>query len=133
MSKRRPKRRSRERYGDQRLHEGEKRLIYELDLHGLTWQEAQWALHKAPKDAVRHKARILKIIHGWGRSTGSSVLQENVRSWLARNPFRFRAAIPGERYHQSDETTMQMRGEIGDFPDADFNRANRGITVVWLR
>ncbi|MDQ4076777.1 MAG: Smr/MutS family protein [Chloroflexota bacterium] len=108
-------------------------LIYEVDLHGMTWDEAERRLRAAPREAARRKSRILKIIHGWGRTTGSSVLQERVRSWLARSPFSFRAVIPGEAYTIYNEQTVQMRDEIGQFPDTDLNADNAGVTIVWLR
>jgi hypothetical protein len=61
------------------------------------------------------------------------VLQERVRGWLATNPFPFRAAIPGEVYNFTNQETVEMRDEIGQFPDTDFNAGNAGVTVVWLR
>jgi hypothetical protein len=108
-------------------------LIYEVDLHGLTWLEAERRMRAAPHEARRMNSRILKIIHGYGRATGSNVLQVNVRRWLARNPFHFRAAIPGESYSTFNPETVQMRDEVGQFPDRDLNATNAGITLVWLR
>lgn len=110
-----------------------RQLIYEVDLHGLTWAEAERRLRAAPREADFHGSRLLKIIHGWGRGTGSNVLQVNVRGWLARSPFPFRAAIPGEAYTLTDPETVRMRDEIGQFPDTDLNASNAGITLVWLR
>ncbi len=112
---------------------GRRQLIYEVDLHGLTWVDAERRLRAAPREAAHLNSRVLKIIHGWGRETGSNVLQGKVRGWLARNPFPFRAAIPGEAYHTLDATTVQMRDEVGQFPDTDLNADNAGVTVVWLR
>ncbi|MGH9857782.1 MAG: Smr/MutS family protein, partial [Acidobacteriota bacterium] len=108
-------------------------LIYEVDLHGMTWDEAERRLRAASREATFSGSRILKIIHGWGRTTGSSVLQKRVRSWLAKSPFTFRAVIPGEVYNISNLDTVAMRDEIGQFPDTDLNAGNRGVTIVWLR
>lgn len=110
-----------------------RQLIYEVDLHGLTWAEAERRLRAAPREAAFHGSRLLKIIHGWGRGTGSNVLQVNVRGWLARTPFPFLAAIPGEAYTLTNPETLRMRDEIGQFPDTDLNASNAGITLVWLR
>jgi dsDNA-specific endonuclease/ATPase MutS2 len=116
------------------IHSDRKRiLIYQVDLHGLTWEEAQIKLRAAPREALHKGSRLLKIIHGYGKSTGSNVLQVAVRGWLARNPFPFRAAIPGEAYTLSDPTTTELRAEIGDFPDNDLNATNAGMTLVWLK
>lgn len=108
-------------------------LIYEVDLHGMTWDEAERRLRAAHREALHVNSRVLKIIHGWGRETGSSVLQSRVRGWLARNPFPFRAAIPGEAYTLTNLETVQMRDEVGRFPDTDLNATNAGVTIVWLR
>jgi dsDNA-specific endonuclease/ATPase MutS2 len=108
-------------------------LLYQVDLHGLTWEEAQPKLRAAHREALHKGSRLLKIIHGYGKNTGSNVLQVAVRGWLARNPFPFRAAIPGEAYNISDPTTTELRAEIGDFPDNDLNATNQGMTLVWLK
>lgn len=108
-------------------------LMYQVDLHGLTWEEAQPKLRAAHREALHKGSRLLKIIHGYGKNTGSNVLQVAVRGWLARNPFPFRAAIPGEAYHLSDPTTTELRADIGNFPDNDFNATNQGMTLVWLK
>lgn len=111
----------------------QRRLIYEVDLHGMRWEEAERRLRAAPIEAGRQGSRLLKIIHGWGRSTGSNVLQVQVRQWLARHPFAFREVIPGEAYTLTNEQTVRMRDEIGRFPDTDLNASNAGMTLVWLR
>lgn len=108
-------------------------LIYQVDLHGLTWEEAQPKLRAAHREALHKGSRLLKIIHGYGKNTGSNVLQVAVRGWLARNPFPFRAAIPGEAYTLTDPTTTELRTEIGAFPDNDLNATNQGMTLVWLK
>ena len=108
-------------------------LIYQVDLHGLTWEEAQPKLRTAQREALHRGSRLLKIIHGYGKHTGSNVLQVAVRGCLARNPFPFRAAIPGEAYTLTDPTTTLLRTEIGAFPDNDLNATNQGLTLVWLK
>jgi dsDNA-specific endonuclease/ATPase MutS2 len=114
------------------LPSGSRALIYEVDLHGMTQEEAMSRLKTARREASHQGSRLLKIIHGYGKSTGSNVLQVAVRSWLARNPFPFRAAIPGEAYTLTDPTTNLLRDEIGAYPDTDLNASNRGMTLVWL-
>jgi hypothetical protein len=114
------------------LLSGRRVLIYEVDLHGMTQEEALLRLNAARREASHKGSRLLKIIHGYGKSTGSNVLQVAVRSWLARNPFPFRAAIPGEAYTLTDPTTALLRDEVGAYPDSDLNASNRGMTLVWL-
>lgn len=110
----------------------QRKLIHEVDLHGDTWDEALPRLRAAPRDAAYYGARLIKIIHGYGRDTGSNVLQVRVRGWLARNPFPFRAAIPGEAYNLSNPETVQLRDALGSFPDNDLNASNAGMTLVWI-
>ena len=108
-------------------------LIYKIDLHNHTWEQALRRLKSVRREASYSRSRIIKIIHGWGRDTGSNVLQQKVRRWLASRPFSFRAIIEGESYSLFDDKTVQMRDEIGQFPDNDLNARNKGMTIVWLR
>lgn len=116
-----------------RRKQGGRSPVYEVDLHGLTWAEAERRLKSAPREAAHLRCRVLKIIHGWGSASGSNVLQRKTRGWLARSPFRFRAAIPGEAYHIGDPTTTAMRDEVGPFDDSDYGAHNEGVTLVWLK
>ena len=108
-------------------------LIYQVDLHGLIWDEVPPKIRNAYREALHKNSRLLKIIHGYGKLTGSNVLQVKVRSWLSTNPFPFRAAIPGEAYTLTDPTTMKLRDEVGQYPDNDLNATNQGMTLVWLK
>lgn len=110
-----------------------RQLIYQIDLHHHTWEQALRRLKVAPREASHVNSRLIKIIHGWGRETGSNVLQKNVRRWLSSRPFSFRAIIEGESYSTLDKKTAEMRDEIGQFPDNDLNARNKGMTIVWLR
>lgn len=110
-----------------------RQLIYQVDLHNNTWEQALRRLKSVPREASHVNSRIIKIIHGWGRETGSNVLQQKVRRWLASRPFSFRAIIEGESYSLFNDKTVQMRDEIGQFPDHDLNARNKGMTIVWLR
>ncbi|MGB0388301.1 MAG: Smr/MutS family protein [Ardenticatenaceae bacterium] len=126
-------RRDRDQHTQDKPQRRRRKLMYEIDLHGLTWDQAERRLRAAPREAGFFGSRLIKIIHGWGRETGSNVLQTKVRSWLARNPFSFRAAIPGETYSLTNRQTVKMRDEIGQFPDNDLNARNAGMTIVWIR
>ena len=136
-----PNNKHRQRYQEEDRHNAqpgarkkrERQLIYQIDLHNNTWEQALRRLKSVPREASHVNSRIIKIIHGWGRETGSNVLQTKVRSWLAGRPFSFRAIIEGESYSLFDDKTAEMRDEIGPFPDNDLNASNKGMTLVWLR
>ena len=71
-----------------RLVRGEAPMDWELDLHGLTKDEARRSLEAAVADAVDAGVRGLVVIHGRGRHSDASgpVLPEAVPRWLMRAP-----------------------------------------------
>lgn len=77
--------------------------------------------------------RVVKIIHGHGSTGRGGSTREITRNWLFNNRSRFRAIIEGERYAVTDPATLELRREVGQYPDADLGRENRGITLVWIR
>jgi len=60
----------------------------QIDLHGMTRDEAREMLGQFLSDSLAHGNRCLRIIHGKGlRSPGREpVLKELVRNWLANRP-----------------------------------------------
>jgi hypothetical protein len=84
--------------------------------------------------AVRNSPvhRALKVIHGYGSSGAGGSTRTVVRNWLARRR-GLRAVIEGERYGLLDPETCAMREEIGRVADADLDRANPGVTLVWVK
>lgn len=79
------------------------------------------------------KIHVLKIIHGHGSRGYGGSTREVVRNWLFANRSRFRAIINGEDYALGDPATTELRREVGQYPDGDLGRHNRGMTVVWIR
>ncbi len=77
--------------------------------------------------------RVLKIVHGYGASGRGGITKGVVQNWLFRHGEAVRGVVAGESYDILDPATMAMRAEVGQFPDEDLGRANRGITVVWVR
>ena len=69
-----------------RLRRGEYRVQREIDLHGLTAAEARHALREFLIEALEHRVRCVRIVHGKGHGSpdGVSILKARVRSWLAR-------------------------------------------------
>ncbi|MER3524631.1 MAG: hypothetical protein C4326_11365 [Ignavibacteria bacterium] len=77
--------------------------------------------------------RVLKVVHGHGSSGKGGTTRELVRNWLFARRARWRAIIEGENYTIFDREVQLMRKELGAFPDADLDKFNPGITVVWVR
>lgn len=70
-----------------RLRRGEYAIRDEIDLHGLTQDEARGALSAFLADARHHGYRCLRIIHGKGLRSGhrGPVLKSAVNRWLRRH------------------------------------------------
>jgi hypothetical protein len=77
--------------------------------------------------------RLLKIIHGHGSTGKGGSTRELVRNWAFLHRSRFRAVINGEAYSIVEMATQEMRREVGQYPDADLDRCNRGITILWIK
>jgi len=70
-----------------RLRRGEYSIRDEIDLHGLTQDEARAALGGFLVEAVAHGQRCVRIIHGKGLGSGhrGPVLKSAVNRWLRRH------------------------------------------------
>lgn len=70
-----------------RLRRGEYAVRDEIDLHGMTQDEARRALGAFLADAVLHRRRCVRIIHGKGLGSGhrGPVLKSAVNRWLRRH------------------------------------------------
>ena len=77
--------------------------------------------------------RALKVIHGYGSGGKGSRTKDVVRNWIFRNRSKFMAVIEGEEYSLYDQKTQELRKALGNFPDADLDAANAGVTVVWIK
>jgi len=63
-------------------------IAYELDLHGLTQNEAIKALADFVAEAIAHQVRQICIVHGKGNhSKGKSVLKDTTYHWLEFGEF----------------------------------------------
>lgn len=70
-----------------RLRRGEYAVRDELDLHGMTQDEARGALGAFLAESIAHDRRCVRIIHGKGRRSGQRgpVLKSAVNRWLRRH------------------------------------------------
>jgi DNA-nicking Smr family endonuclease len=70
-----------------RLRRGEYAVRDEIDLHGMTQDEARRALGAFLAEAGLHGRRCVRVIHGKGRRSGQRgpVLKSAVNRWLRRH------------------------------------------------
>ena len=70
-----------------RLRRGEYAIRDEIDLHGMTQDEARAALGAFLAEALLHDRRCVRVIHGKGRGSGhrGPVLKSAVNRWLRRH------------------------------------------------
>lgn len=70
-----------------RLRRGHYAVRDELDLHGMTQDEARHALSAFLAECAAHDRRCVRIIHGKGRRSGhrGPVLKSAVNRWLRRH------------------------------------------------
>ena len=70
-----------------RLRRGEYAVRDEIDLHGMTQDEARAALGAFLAEATHHDRRCVRVIHGKGLGSGhrGPVLKSAVNRWLRRH------------------------------------------------
>jgi|TARA_Y100000746_G_scaffold140889_1_gene120609 hypothetical protein len=95
---------------------------------GQSSSEAIILLEVAISTAKEEGAVAVKIIHG----LGSGSIVEKVRSWAKEQEGRFKAVIPGENYNAFNKDAVDMRSELSNKQDRDFNNRNSGVTIFWL-
>ncbi len=95
---------------------------------GQSTSEALILLEVAISSAKEEGVVAVKIIHG----LGSGSVAECVRSWAREQEGRFRAVIPGEDYNTFNKDAVNMRSELFNKRDRDFNNRNSGVTIFWL-
>ena len=98
-------------------------------------QEALQRLDRELSIARQEKAKLLKLVHGYGSTGQGGDIRIAVQKRLlemAQNG-RIRGCIFGENWSKSDETAwklLQSQPELKN--DSDLGRRNRGITIVLL-
>ena len=98
-------------------------------------QEALQRLDRELSIARQEKAKLLKLVHGYGSTGQGGDIRIAVQKRLlemAENS-QIRGCIFGENWSKSDETAwklLQSQPELKN--DSDLGRRNRGITIVLL-
>ena len=95
---------------------------------GQSSSEALILLEVAISKAKEEGVVSVKIIHG----LGSGSIAEKVRSWAQEQKGRVKAVIPGEDYNAFNKDAVNMRSELSNKRDRDFNSRNPGVTIFLL-
>ena len=77
--------------------------------------------------------RVMKVVHGYGSKGRGGETRETVRNWAFRNRRLFIEIIHGEQYSIFDAKTQLLRNECGQIADPDLEKANEGITLIWVK
>lgn len=78
------------------------------------------------------RPRVVKVVHGWGSGGHGGATRTTVRNWLFRRRREVRAVIEGERFASLEPDTAALLLEADLSADPDLNRANPGITIIWI-
>lgn len=95
---------------------------------GQSPSEAIVLLEVAISTAKEEGVVAVKVIHG----LGSGSIADKVRAWAKDQEGRFKAVIPGEDYNAFNKDAVNMRSELSNKKDRDFNSRNPGVTIFWL-
>jgi hypothetical protein len=98
-------------------------------------REALQRLERELALARQEKAKLLKIIHGYGSSGVGGDIRIAVQKRLNEmtQGGQIRACVFGENWSKSDETSWKiLQANIEVKSDSDLGRGNRGITIVML-
>lgn len=98
-----------------------------------TVEQARLRLGSELDRAAREGCRAIKLIHGYGSSGVGGELRVRIQATLRRmvTDGKLAAAIPGEEWRVSDETTWALLKRFPEWKsDSDLGRGNRGICIV---
>lgn len=85
--------------------------------------------------AKRNGVKVLKIIHGYGSTGKGGFLREELREQLAamQKSGTVKQVLYGESFTMFDRATADLSGKYPELmKDSDYNRANRGVTLIAL-
>src|SRR5579863_932264 len=98
-------------------------------------REALQRLDRELALARQEKARLLKLVHGYGSTGEGGEIRIAVQKRLTEmaQSGQIRGCIFGENWSKSDESSWKLlQSHSGLKNDSDLGRGNRGITIVLL-
>lgn len=100
-----------------------------------TVHEALQRMDRELAVARQEKAKLLKLVHGYGSTGVGGDIRVAVQKRLVElgQHGQIRGCIFGENWSKSDETSWKLMQAHSDLKsDSDLGRGNRGITIVIL-
>ena len=88
------------------------------------------------KQAKRDRARVLKVIHGYGSSGKGGTLCVGLRKsfGLRKKEGSIKNFIAGEDFSIFNETTLDLLEAVPELRgDPDLGATNEGVTIIWLK
>jgi hypothetical protein len=88
------------------------------------------------RQAKRDRARVLKVIHGYGSSGKGGTLCVGLRKsfGLRKKEGIIKDFIAGEDFSIFDATTLDLLEAVPELRgDPDLGATNEGVTVLWLK
>jgi hypothetical protein len=101
-----------------------------------TVEEARRLVIEEIKQAKRDRARVLKIIHGYGSTGKGGALSTGLRKSfrLRKKEGVIRDYVAGEDFSIFNNTVLSLLAEVPELRgDPDLNATNEGVSVLWLK
>ena len=101
-----------------------------------TLEDARRLVIEEIKQAKRDRARVLKVIHGYGSSGTGGKLRVGLRKsfGLRKKERAIRDFITGEDFSIFNDTVLALLESVPELrSDPDLNATNEGVTILWLK
>ena len=101
-----------------------------------TLDEARRLVIEEIREAKRARARVLKVIHGYGSSGKGGALCVGLRKsfGLRRKEGIIKDFIAGEDFTIFNETVLTLLEAVPELRgDPDLGAINEGVTILWLK
>lgn len=109
---------------------------YNVEADLPTLDEARRQVIAEIRVAKKEKARVLKIIHGYGSSGKGGALNVGLRKSLAlrKKEGVIKDYIAGESYSIFNKTVLDLLEAVPELRgDPDLGAANEGVSIIWLK
>jgi len=101
-----------------------------------TVEEARRLVIEDIKQAKRDRARVLKIIHGYGSTGKGGALSTGLRKSfrLRKKEGVIKEYIAGEDFSIFNSVVLELLEAVPELRgDPDLNATNEGVSILWLR
>jgi hypothetical protein len=109
--------------------------IFNVEAGMPTLDEARRLVIEEIKRAKRERARVLKVIHGYGSTGKGGTLCVGLRKsfGLRKKEGVIKEFVAGEDFSIFNGTVLKMLEAAPELRgDSDLNATNEGVTVLWL-